>query len=63
MFDDDDRPARPARTIPRNLDKMSIAALEDYIAELEGEIARVRQDISAKQRLQSEAEKVFKSGR
>ena len=63
MFDDDDRPARPERTVPRNLDKMSIAQLEDYIAELESEIDRVRQDISTKQRLQSEAEKVFKSGR
>ena len=45
---------------PRNLDVMSIEALQDYIAELETEIARVHKAIAAKQSARQGAESVFK---
>ncbi|MEQ8195628.1 MAG: DUF1192 domain-containing protein [Rhodospirillales bacterium] len=45
---------------PRNLDEMSIEALDDYIAELETEIARARETIAAKQSARQGAESVFK---
>ena len=66
MIDDDDvRGSGPAgstpTTLPRNLVPMSIEALHDYIAELEAEITRVQQDITVKQGLRSDAEKVFGS--
>ena len=39
---------------------MGIAELEEYIAGLEGEIARVRAEIASKQRQRSGAEALFK---
>ncbi len=46
---------------PRNLDEMSIEALNEYIVELEAEIARVREAITAKEQARAGAESVFKS--
>jgi uncharacterized small protein (DUF1192 family) len=40
---------------------LSIAELEDYIAEMEGEILRVRDAIAAKRHQRSGAEGLFKS--
>lgn len=62
MFEDDARPVRPQETFPRKLDKLSIEALTHYIGELEREIERVKAEISSRQRLHGEAEKVFKGG-
>lgn len=45
---------------PRDLSPMGIAELEDYIAELEAEIARVRVDIAAKLGQRQGAEALFK---
>ncbi|MEX2614822.1 MAG: DUF1192 domain-containing protein [Alphaproteobacteria bacterium] len=58
----DERELEPqtARPKPRDLDVMSIAALHDYIAELEAEIARTRAAIEAKQSWRGTAESFFK---
>lgn len=45
----------------KNLDVMSIEALEEYIGELEAEIERVRQAIATKQDARAGAESFFKS--
>ena len=58
MDTEDDSPkAAPARP---DLEGMSIAALEEYIAELEAEIARARAAIAAKQAVRGSAEGLFK---
>ena len=45
---------------PKNLDELSIEALHEYIAELETEISRVREVITAKELARDGAESVFK---
>ncbi len=45
---------------PRNLGEMSLQALGEYIGELEGEIARVREAITVKQGALKDAQSVFK---
>ncbi len=58
---DDDEEFRPlAEWAPKNLEPMSVEQLEDYIADLEREIARVRADIGAKRNHMSAAEALFK---
>ena len=44
----------------KNLDVMSIEALGEYIAELEAEIARVRETIREKEAARQSADSVFK---
>lgn len=56
--DDLDPLNRPAPL--RNLDPMSIGELRDYIAELEGEILRVRDAIGRKEAVKAGAEAFFK---
>jgi len=53
----------PIRVIPDKpvLEEMSIEALNDYIAELEQEIERVRAAIALKNVARGDAESVFKS--
>lgn len=48
------------RTQPKDLEVMSIEALEEYIAEMEAEIERARAEIAAKRDYRSAAEDVFK---
>ena len=60
-MDLDDLEPRDKQPEPKNLDVMSIEALEDYIAEMETEIARVRQAIAAKKEARAGADSVFKS--
>ena len=43
------------------LDEMSIEALKEYIADLEGEIERVRQAIALKVAARGDAERAFRS--
>ena len=52
----------PVRKQPqkRDLEPMSIAALHEYIAELETEIARVRAAIADKEGVRGSAEALFK---
>jgi uncharacterized small protein (DUF1192 family) len=45
---------------PKNLDVMGVKELDDYIAELEAEIARVRAAIAKKTTHRSAAESFFK---
>ena len=59
-MDEDDLLPRNVKPRPRNLDQMSIEALEEYIAELEAEIARARAVIAEKGDARSEAEGFFK---
>jgi len=58
--DDEDDLARPAGWQPLNLEPMSIDQLQAYIAVLEGEIARVREDAAAKQAKRGAAEAFFR---
>ncbi len=44
-----------------NLNAMSVKDLEDYIAEMEAEIERVRREISTKDSVKAAAEAFFKS--
>jgi uncharacterized small protein (DUF1192 family) len=44
----------------KDLTLLGIAELEEYIAGLEGEIARARAEITAKQRQRTGAEALFK---
>jgi uncharacterized small protein (DUF1192 family) len=60
-MDADDLEPKKKKPVPRNLDVMSIAALEEYIGELEAEIVRVRQAIAGKEKARSSADRFFKS--
>ena len=60
MFDDDGRPTPKDQGFPRKLDALSIDGLNDYIDELEAEIARIRGEISKKEKLNLDADKFFK---
>ena len=58
--DDDDRPKPKGLVQKANLDPLSVGQLNDYIAELEAEIARARADIAKKQSVRGAADSVFK---
>jgi uncharacterized small protein (DUF1192 family) len=45
---------------PKDLTLMGVAELEEYIAGLEGEIARARAEIAGKQKQRTGAEALFK---
>jgi len=45
---------------PKDLTLLGIVELEEYIAGLEGEIARARAEIAAKRKQRSGAEELFK---
>ena len=59
-MDEDDAPKRKLVEKP-DLEVMSVAALQDYIAELEGEIARTKAAIDRKRAHRGAAEGFFKS--
>jgi uncharacterized small protein (DUF1192 family) len=54
---DDLPPPKPA---PKNLETLSLAELEAYIGELEGEIARTRQVMAQKRAIRGGADALFK---
>ena len=58
----DEEELEPRRKAPklRDLAPLAIAELEAYIGELEGEILRVRDEISAKRKQRGGAENLFK---
>ena len=60
MEDDDLEPQRTKPPKP-TLDALSIAELEAYIGDLEGEILRVRGEIGRKQSHRKNVEGIFKS--
>ncbi len=59
-MDTDDLDPKKKKPEPKNLEIMSIEALGEYIGELEAEIARVREAITAKQSAQSQADQFFR---
>ena len=59
-MDTDDLEPEKKNQSPKNLEIMSIEALDEYIGELEAEIARVREAITAKQSAQADADQFFK---
>lgn len=58
MFDEELPAKKPAR--PKNLEPMSIAELEAYIADLKAEIERAQGEIAKKQAYKSAADGFFK---
>jgi uncharacterized small protein (DUF1192 family) len=58
----DERDLEPLTKKPdlKNLEVLSIEALEEYIAELQVEIARARQEIERKMSARSAAESAFR---
>lgn len=60
-IDEEDLQPRTARPKPRDLEPLSIEALEGYIGELEAEIARVRAAIEVKRRHRGAADAFFKT--
>lgn len=56
----DDLEPRKQKPVPKDLTTLSVAELNDYIAELEAEIARARTFIDAKQAHKNAAEAFFK---
>ena len=58
---DEEPPPKPKGLVPRELDQLSIEALEEYIGELQSEIERVKTKIAAKQAARGAAEGFFKS--
>ncbi|MBL4804846.1 MAG: DUF1192 domain-containing protein [Alphaproteobacteria bacterium] len=60
MFDDDLPQKKTSSEFPRNLETMSVSELQDYIGELEAEIARAKSDIDKKQASQAAASSFFK---
>lgn len=58
---DDEEPAPPKGLAPRDLEPMSIDALEAYIGELQAEIERVTATIEAKRAARGAADGFFKT--
>ena len=60
VFDLEEAPRKKeASEFPRNLEKMSVAELKDYIEELKAEILRVETDMDKKESSKSLADSVF----
>ena len=59
-MDDEDLQPQERKPDLKNLEIMSFEALEDYIGDLESEIARVRAEIAKKQSAKSAAESIFR---
>jgi uncharacterized small protein (DUF1192 family) len=61
MRDEDDLPRkRPARLAPPVLDLWSVTELEEYVAELRAEIARVEADMARKGSARAAADAFFR---
>jgi uncharacterized small protein (DUF1192 family) len=61
VMDEQDFEPQTKRPKPKDLEVMSIDALNEYIAGLEAEIERARAEIAKKQDSRSAAESVFKT--
>jgi len=59
-MDEQDLEPRTKRQKPKDLEVMSVEALNEYIAGLEAEIERARAEIAAKQSHKAAAETFFK---
>ncbi len=58
-MDPEDLEPKTKKPAPKNLEVMSIEALQEYVGELEAEIARVRETIAAKEKARVGAETLF----
>ncbi len=61
--DDPDEIAKSKRPqmFPRNIDGYSLSQMQEYIRELEAEIAKVNADIGKRDSVKAKAESLFKS--
>lgn len=59
-MDEEDYIIKPKDWIPRDIEKLSILQLEEYISELKKEIDRVESDINSKKNHATAAEAIFK---
>jgi uncharacterized small protein (DUF1192 family) len=59
-MDEEDLLPQRQKPKPRDLTVLGVAQLEEYVAELEGEIIRARAEIAAKRNQRSGAEILFK---
>ena len=60
-MDDDEPTKKPAHLTKPDFESFSIAALNDYIGELEAEIARAREAISKKDGARNLADSFFRN--
>jgi uncharacterized small protein (DUF1192 family) len=60
--DDEDEIAKSKRPqmFPRNIDGYSLSQMQEYIAELEAEIAKVKAEINKRDSVKAKAEALFK---
>lgn len=59
MFDEE-RPKPKTEDFPRNLDRLSVDDLQEYVSQLEAEIARVKSDMKNKKDSSNAAAAFFK---
>ena len=59
-MDEEDLLPQRQKPKPRDLTVLGVTQLEEYVAELEGEIARARAEIAAKRKQRGGAESLFK---
>ncbi|MEE9210960.1 MAG: DUF1192 domain-containing protein [Kiloniellales bacterium] len=60
-MDEDDLEPKKKKPAPKNLEPMGVEELEDYLAELEAEMARVRAELESKKAYLTGAQEFFKS--
>jgi len=60
MFLDDSEPLKKAEKTFKNLETLSVAALEEYIKELEAEIIRAKEEIKKRGSARDKAQAFFK---
>ncbi len=60
-IEDEVRVPKPPENFPRNLEPLSVDALQQYLVELDREQVRARQELERKQLAASAAERVFRS--
>jgi uncharacterized small protein (DUF1192 family) len=60
-MDEDDLEPQKKKPEPKNLEAMGVEELDDYLAELEAEMARVRAELESKRAYLTGAEAFFKS--
>ncbi len=61
VFDDDLEPKKKSEKVYRVLDDLSVDELQDYIAEMKEEIARVEAEIEKKTGHRSAADALFRA--
>ncbi len=60
-MDEDDLEPQKRKPAPKNLEPMGVEELEDYLAELDAEMVRVRAELESKKAYLTGAQAFFKS--